>query len=96
MKSAHLTKEEKQLLKDVESGKYKSVKNLPKEIARFQQIARNTMNKNRSINIRLSEPVLFKIKAKAAEKGLPYQTFIGSILHQYSSGKIKEVVQERE
>ncbi len=96
MKDLHLTKEEAQILKDVESGKYKPVKNLAKEIVRFQQAARQTLNKTRTINIRLSEPDLYKVKALAAEKGLPYQTFIGSILHQYSSGNIKEVERERQ
>ncbi|MCG2690309.1 hypothetical protein L6252_03480 [Candidatus Parcubacteria bacterium] len=29
----------------------------------------------------------FKLKAKAASKGLPYQTLIGSLLHRYSMGE---------
>lgn len=91
MKNLHLTKEEAQILKDVESGKYKSVKNLPKEIARFQEYARETLNKTRNINIRLTERDFRAVKVIAAQKGLPYQTFIGSLLHQYSTGSIKEV-----
>lgn len=90
-----LTKEEKTILKDVESGKYKPVKNLHQEIARYQQYARNTLSKSRTINIRLSEPDLQKMKSLAVEKGLPYQTFIGSLLHQYSSGKLKEVERDQ-
>jgi len=72
------------------------VKNLKKEIARYQEVARYTLAKTRTINIRLSEKDLQKVKAKAAEKGLPYQTFIGSLLHQYSTGKIKEVVRDNQ
>jgi len=30
-----------------------------------------------------------KLKEKAAEMGMPYQTLIGTILHQYVTGKIK-------
>lgn len=36
----------------------------------------------RNINIRLSERDLFKLKAKAIEEGLPYQTLASSILHK--------------
>ena len=83
MKNIRLTKEEKNILKDVESGKYKPVKNLPKEVARFQQYARQTLNKTRTINIRLSEPDLYKMKSLAVEKRLAYQTFICSVLPPY-------------
>lgn len=30
------------------------------------------------------------IKQRAAREGLPYQTLIGSILHKYASGFLKE------
>jgi predicted DNA binding CopG/RHH family protein len=53
------------------------------------QAARATVAKNRHISIRLSEGDLDKLRAKALELGLPYQTLIGSILHQYAEGKVK-------
>ncbi len=90
-KQLSLTKEEREIITAYESGHLKTVPNFEKEKARLEAIARFTMKKNRSINIRLTERDLQKVKAKAAEKGLPYQTFIGSLLHQYSSGKIKEI-----
>ena len=51
--------------------------------------ARATIAKNRHISIRLSERDIMLIRAKALELGLPYQTLIGSILHQYAEGKFK-------
>jgi predicted DNA binding CopG/RHH family protein len=51
--------------------------------------ARVTIAKNRHISIRLSEKDLMRLRAKALELGLPYQTLIGSILHQYAEGKVK-------
>jgi predicted DNA binding CopG/RHH family protein len=51
--------------------------------------ARATTAKTRHISIRLSEGDLEKLRAKAMELGLPYQTLIGSILHQYAEGKVK-------
>ena len=84
MKYIELNKEEKELLKNFESGDFESVKDLKKEVGRYQGFAKNTLNKTRNINIRLSDRDIQKIKAIAAQKGLPYQTMISSLLHQYS------------
>jgi predicted DNA binding CopG/RHH family protein len=51
--------------------------------------ARTTLAKNRHISIRLSEKDLTRLRARASELGIPYQTLIGSILHQYAEGKVK-------
>ena len=56
----------------------------------YQTIARTTLKKNRKINIRLPENDLIAIKQRAAREGIPYQTLIGSILHKYASGFLKE------
>ena len=58
----------------------------------YQAIARNTMKKNRKINIRISENDLSAIQRRAAREGIPYQTLIGSILHKFASGLLKEIV----
>ena len=57
----------------------------------YQAIARTTLKKNRKINIRLPENDLIALKQRAAREGIPYQTLIGSILHKYASGFLKEV-----
>lgn len=54
----------------------------PVERKRFQAIARNTLNKTRNINIRLSERDLHRLKTKAIREGMPYQTLVASILHK--------------
>ena len=82
---------EKKILNDFEIGKLKSIKGVKKEALRYRQYAGQTLAKARNINIRLSNLDLQKIRALAVEKGLPYQTLISSLLHQYSTGKIKEV-----
>lgn len=84
MKYFELNKSEEKLLKDFDAGDFKSVENVKREASRYRQYAQNTLSKSRNINIRLSELDLQKIKALAVEKGLPYQTFISSLLHQYS------------
>lgn len=94
MKNIKLDKEEKEILKAFEKGEFKLVKNTQQEKKRFQQYARNTLSKAKSINIRISEKDLQKIKAIAAERGLPYQTFISSLIHQHSSRRTKEAISE--
>ena len=57
----------------------------------YQAIARETMKKNRKINIRISENDLSALQRRAAREGIPYQTLIGSVLHKFASGFLKEV-----
>lgn len=83
MKYYELTKDEKEMLKEVESGEWKRVKNFPKIKKELMEAARFTLNKSKYINIRLTEKTLLKLKAKAIEEGIPYQTLASSILHKY-------------
>ncbi len=85
MNKVKLTKDEKSTLAKFESGKLKRIKGAQKEAERYKSYAAYTMSKPRTINIRLSQKAFRKIKAVAAEKGLPYQTFISSLIHQYSA-----------
>ena len=88
MKKYKLDREEIQILKDVESGKYRSVKNLEEEKKRHQQYAKNTLNKLKNINIRLSVRDIERLKARSIETGLPYQTLAAAVLRQYIERKI--------
>ena len=92
MKKNHLDNEETQILNKIEAGKYKTVKNIKKEIKKAKEAAKNTILKTKNINIRISLKDLQKIKAKAAENNLPYQTLISSLIHQYTQGKIQIVL----
>jgi len=84
-----LTAEEKEIEKAIEAGKYEVVDDLDNLKKVYQQAAKNTLAKLKNINIRLSSRDLEKLKTKAAESGLPYQTLAASILHQFSNDKIK-------
>ena len=88
MKDYKLDAEELQILRDVEAGKFKSVDNLKEEIKRAREAAKNTLQKTKNINIRLPERDIQKLKAKAAENNLPYQTLISMLLRQYTKGEI--------
>ena len=76
---------EKKLLADFENGKLKSIGLGKKELERYRGYAKASLNRTKSINIRLPERDLQKLKAKAAQKGLPYQTLVSSVLHQYTA-----------
>lgn len=82
----YLNDEEQQELEDIEQalekGELVSVPNFEERKKELQQIARNTMNKTRNINIRLTQRDLYRLKAKAIEEGIPYQTLASSILHK--------------
>jgi predicted DNA binding CopG/RHH family protein len=55
---------------------------LKKRNAELKKYAQNTLDKKRNINIRLSEFDLHRLKVKAIEEGIPYQTLATSILHK--------------
>ena len=76
-----LTEEEKEILRDFEAGEFVSVPE--EERKQIEDAIKKSMTKKKSINIRINEQVLHKLKVKALEQGLPYQTLISSILHQY-------------
>lgn len=82
MKPLILDPEEQEIEKALEEGKLAPVKNQAAMKKMLRDAAAFTLAKNKNINIRLSQKVLFKLKAKAAAMGLPYQTLATSILHQ--------------
>ena len=88
MKKIKLDKEEQELLDSVERGEWKSVKNLKREIKRHQQYAKNTLKKDRRVNIRISSKDLEEIQAIAVADGIPYQTLMSSVLHRFVNGRL--------
>ena len=56
----------------LDNGTLESVGVTKLENKRLQQIAKNTLNKTKNINIRLSECDIHYLKTKAVEDGIPY------------------------
>ena len=81
-----LTNEEKELLDSVEKGEWQQIPDFTNESLRYKEIAKNTLRKNKRVNIRMTERDLVRFQKKALQEGLPYQTFISSILHKYING----------
>ncbi|MEK7618106.1 MAG: hypothetical protein AAB410_03085 [Patescibacteria group bacterium] len=79
---------EKEVLKGLAKEGYESVPDAKKQMDRLRAAAKATLEKNRNVNIRISESDLFKVKSRASEQGIPYQTLLTSLIHQYSRGQI--------
>lgn len=83
MKYYELNKQEEKVLNDFEKGEFISVPRLKEQKNRYNTYAKNTLNKTKNINLRLSQKDLQKLKSRAAKEGLPYQTLATSILHRF-------------
>lgn len=81
---------EEALLAAYEQGELKSLAPKKEDLSKFKAAATATFIKDKRINIRLSTPDLMDIQARALEEGIPYQTFIASILHKYVAGRLVE------
>ena len=75
-------------MESVERGEWQPVKNLDMEKEKAITAARNTLKKDKRINLRLTQKDYHQIQIKAIEEGIPYQTLISSIVHKYLNGSL--------
>jgi len=86
-KTAYLDKEEKELAESLEKEEW--ISDLEKrEKKQYETYARYSLNKQKRINIRMSERDLKKIRTKAIEEGIPYQSLISMLIHKFNEGKL--------
>ena len=78
----NLTPEEREIEDSLESGEYVSAPITEEQKKELQAIARYTLEKTRTISVRLSARDLAHLKATAAREGIPYQTFLTSLIHK--------------
>ena len=89
MKKMYLDDEERDLVESIERGEWESVRNLQAEIKKHQEYARNTLRKDKRVNIRISARDLEALQTRAVEDGIPYQTLMASVLHRFVAGRLK-------
>ena len=72
-----------------------SIEDAAEEFVPVSTIERNRIesvitsaNKTKNINIRVTAYDIEKIKRKALDEGIPYQTLIASVNHKYITGKL--------
>jgi predicted DNA binding CopG/RHH family protein len=77
-----------ELLKAFDQNRLKPVQNAKQLMTEAMLAAKTHMKKEARINIRLSEVDLLRLKRKAAEEGLPYQSLVSSIIHKFVTGRL--------
>ncbi|MBF0201897.1 MAG: antitoxin [Desulfamplus sp.] len=91
MKKPKLDKEEQEIVDSVNRGEWQSAGSKD-DFRKYSEIAKNTLKKDRRINIRVSGTDIAAIQIRAVDEGIPYQTFISSVLHKFALGKLVEKV----
>lgn len=81
---------DQEVLESYECEKWRPIANLKDELQRYQSYAMATIQKNRLVSIGLSPEDFVEIQQKALEKGIPYQTLIANIVHQFAAGQLVE------
>ena len=89
--SLKLDREEVKILQDFERGELTSVNNFKDAKRQLEEAAREFLQKDKRINIRISSRDLNNLQKKAAKEGMPYQTLISSTLHKFVTGKLKSI-----
>ncbi len=81
-----LDMDEQKLLESVENGEWTTIADFEKQAILASAAATNYLRKDARVNIRISSSDLTRLKQKAAYKGMPYQTLLASVLHEYAAG----------
>lgn len=81
-----LDTDEKKIEKNL--GKYAPISK--KKNKSIEAIINKSTPKSNTINIRISDTDLNKIKERSLKEGLPYQTLISSIIHKYVTDQFIE------
>jgi len=89
-KEQYIDEEEKDFIESFERGEWQTVAGVVKEAEASREYARNTLKKDKRINIRLSEKDLEDLRVMAVENGIPYQTMISSVLHRFATGQLRD------
>ncbi|MSU85523.1 MAG: hypothetical protein EXS21_10500 [Pedosphaera sp.] len=85
-----LSKEEKEIESLYESNSLELRKPDKALLRQLKAATEKTFKKDRRINIRLSEHDMVGIQRVAATKGIPYQSLISGLIHQFVEGDLIE------
>ena len=90
------TPEELEMFDTIERGEYASMPDeaFARRKAQLEQAAHNTIkakSRKKSLNIRLYEEDIERVKAQAMREGLPYQTYLSSMIHKIATGQYQAV-----
>ena len=85
-----MTNEEREILERFERDELRSIPEAEREMELARRMARNSFNKTRRVNLRVTERDFNLAHSRAREEGIPYQTLLSSVIHKYLSGRLVE------
>ena len=85
-----MSAEEREILDGFKRGELRSASEAERELQEARQAARNTFNKTRRVNLRMTERDFNLAHSRAREEGIPYQTLLSSVIHKYLFGRLTE------
>ena len=88
--NAKMNAEERDILNRFERDELVSAADAEHEIEQARIAARNTFNKTRRVNLRVTERDFKLAHFRAREEGVPYQTLLSSVIHKYLTGRLSE------
>lgn len=81
--------EELMILNALENDQLQRSVDVDEEIAFAKKATKDYLSKAKNVTIRLSVADVNEIKNRSFETGIPYQTIVSSLIHQYAIGKIR-------
>ena len=81
-------REDKDLPESCERSEWHSVNNLQREVKRYQEYAASWLEKNTLVYLSLPADDFEMLKQKAKQAGVPYQTLLTNVVHQFVTDKI--------
>lgn len=87
---SRLDKEVRNILNAFDAGELQRAPDFKEQKVRHQQYAEGIFSKDDHSNIRLSSKDIRGLQKKAFAEGIPYQTLVASILHEYTEGGLHE------
>lgn len=81
--------EELMILNALENDQVQRSVDVEEEIAFAKKATKDYLSKAKNVTIRLSVADVNAIKNRSFETGIPYQTIVSSLIHQYAIGKIR-------
>lgn len=84
-----LTKDEIEFEQSLKSEKWESVNDLKSWKKELQEAAHTTLDlrKSKKITLRVNQEDLYRLKANAIERNIPYQTLLNVLIRDYVKGQ---------
>ncbi len=79
----YLDEEEKDMMESVERGEWRRIANFDAEKKKAEAAAKATFSGIEKINISISKQDIDRLKNRALEQGIPYESLVSGIIHKY-------------